>query len=339
MNGVVFEPFAGSCHGGVSNWIAQPSFRTDLYVRELVLTGDDLGSWPGYPFYTSRTGTFLTGTRSVGFWCVLGNGDSLRKISLRYLRPDNSVALAPTPYTTNSFFRNGTFDFSYTFNLNVTGLWHLEISVNDQVVANAPFTVISSGSPVNPARRAACRPYSIQPRLLRMTCSLPDHFIHYHARSGLRFAALPLSLASQWRHGARCHQRRPGRCHSAQQREPGRYSYLHGHTYGWTLNGPATAVSASVAAPASVSDHLLNISTRLPVQTGDNVLIGGMIATGSESKKVIVRAIGPSLAGAGVQGFLADPTLELHDSSGGVIATNDDCGNRARKRRRFRTPG
>src|SRR5205823_14583242 len=63
INGVVFEPFAASCHGGVSNWIAQPSFRTDLYLRELVLTGDNLGSWAGYPFDTSRTGTFLTGTR------------------------------------------------------------------------------------------------------------------------------------------------------------------------------------------------------------------------------------------------------------------------------------
>ena len=151
INGVVFEPFAGSCHGGVSSWITQPSFRTDLYLRELVLTGDNLGNRAGYPFDTSRTGTFLTGTRSVGFWCVLGNGDSLRKISLRYLRPDGSVALAPAPYTTNSFFRNGTFDFYYTFNLDVTGLWHLEISINDQIVASAPFTVISSGSPVNHA--------------------------------------------------------------------------------------------------------------------------------------------------------------------------------------------
>ena len=52
-----------------------------------------------------------------------------------------------------------------------------------------------------------------------------------------------------------------------------------------------------------------NISTRLRVETGDNVLIGGFIVTGTQPKKVIVRAIGPSLP---VPGKLANPTLELH---------------------------
>ncbi|HEY2800813.1 MAG TPA: DUF3466 family protein [Chthoniobacterales bacterium] len=66
-----------------------------------------------------------------------------------------------------------------------------------------------------------------------------------------------------------------------------------------------------------------NISTRLNVQTGDNVLIGGFIITGSDAKKVILRAIGPSLAGAGVTGALADPTLELHYPDTSVV-TNDN---------------
>ena len=68
---------------------------------------------------------------------------------------------------------------------------------------------------------------------------------------------------------------------------------------------------------------LLNISTRLRVLTGDNVLIGGFIVTGTESKKVIVRAIGPSLGAFGVGGALADPTLELHEPDG-TIVTNDN---------------
>jgi predicted outer membrane repeat protein len=65
---------------------------------------------------------------------------------------------------------------------------------------------------------------------------------------------------------------------------------------------------------------LANISTRLRVETGDNVLIGGFIVTGAEAKKVIVRAIGPSLP---VAGKLANPSLELYDSSG-LIVSNDD---------------
>ena len=54
--------------------------------------------------------------------------------------------------------------------------------------------------------------------------------------------------------------------------------------------------------------HLANISTRLAVGTGDNVLIAGFIITGSQPKKVVVRALGPLLP---VIANLADPTLEL----------------------------
>ena len=68
---------------------------------------------------------------------------------------------------------------------------------------------------------------------------------------------------------------------------------------------------------------LLNISTRMQVLTDADVLIGGFIITGTAPKKVIVRAIGPSLAGRGVPGALADTTLELHEPDGTVM-TNDD---------------
>ncbi|MEY2584445.1 MAG: hypothetical protein QOD80_471, partial [Verrucomicrobiota bacterium] len=69
--------------------------------------------------------------------------------------------------------------------------------------------------------------------------------------------------------------------------------------------------------------QLLNIATRLRVQTGDNVLIGGFIISGTDPKKVMVRGIGPSLAGFGIADPLADPTLEVHDSAN-TLATNDD---------------
>jgi hypothetical protein len=69
--------------------------------------------------------------------------------------------------------------------------------------------------------------------------------------------------------------------------------------------------------------QLLNIATRLRVQTGDNVLIGGFIISGTDPKKVMVRGIGPSLAGFGIADALADPTLEVHDSVR-TLATNDD---------------
>jgi hypothetical protein len=67
-----------------------------------------------------------------------------------------------------------------------------------------------------------------------------------------------------------------------------------------------------------------NISTRAFVQTGANVMIGGFIVQGTESKRVIVRAIGPELTQYGVPNALADPTLELHNSTGALIASNNN---------------
>jgi len=67
-----------------------------------------------------------------------------------------------------------------------------------------------------------------------------------------------------------------------------------------------------------------NISTRAFVQTGDNVMIGGFIVQGAQPKRVIIRAIGPELTGFGVPNVLADPTLELHDGTGALIASNDN---------------
>ena len=80
-------------------------------------------------------------------------------------------------------------------------------------------------------------------------------------------------------------------------------------------------VSVVVSPAPSV---LANISTRMRVETGDNALFGGFILTGKPSKKVIIRALGPSLS---LQGRLANPTLELHGASG-LIARNDNWKSR-----------
>jgi hypothetical protein len=69
---------------------------------------------------------------------------------------------------------------------------------------------------------------------------------------------------------------------------------------------------------------LANVSTRALVQIGDNVMIGGFIIHGTQPKRVILRALGPELGRYGVPNVLPDPTLELHDGSGALIASNDD---------------
>ena len=80
-------------------------------------------------------------------------------------------------------------------------------------------------------------------------------------------------------------------------------------------------ISGFQATPAS--GQLLNISTRVRVETGDNALIGGFIITGTEPKRVMVRAIGPSLSSF-FPGALADPILELRNAAGDLIASNDN---------------
>jgi hypothetical protein len=74
--------------------------------------------------------------------------------------------------------------------------------------------------------------------------------------------------------------------------------------------------------PATITPaaQLLNISTRLAVQTGENVLIAGFIVTGNVAKRVLIRGLGPSLAAANISGALQNPLLELNDGA----STNDD---------------
>ena len=70
--------------------------------------------------------------------------------------------------------------------------------------------------------------------------------------------------------------------------------------------------------------RLANISTRGFVDTGDNVMIGGIILLGQSSQRIVFRAIGPSLTGFGVAGALQDPALSVVDGNGNVVRSNDN---------------
>jgi uncharacterized delta-60 repeat protein len=98
-------------------------------------------------------------------------------------------------------------------------------------------------------------------------------------------------------------------------------------TPGATPTPAATATPTLTATPSptptATPGSLANISTRLRVLSGDNALIAGMIATGTANKKVIIRAIGPSLSDFGVPGALQNPTLELYQGTT-FLTSNDD---------------
>ena len=75
---------------------------------------------------------------------------------------------------------------------------------------------------------------------------------------------------------------------------------------------------------SGTSSTLGNVSTRGFVGTGDDVMIGGVIIDSGESPIVVLRALGPTLTVAGIAEPLLDPTIELHDGNGAVLAFNDN---------------
>jgi len=82
-------------------------------------------------------------------------------------------------------------------------------------------------------------------------------------------------------------------------------------------------VNSATASTVPLPGTALNISTRLLVGNGQNVLIGGFIIQGSAPKRVMVRTVGPSLS-PGVPDALQDPTLELRNGAGALLAQNDN---------------
>jgi len=319
FNGVVYEPFSGSARPGLSGWVSQPPFRADLYLMALVITDQDLSTWAGFPFDTTRTGTFFTGVHPVNTWFLIGNGEGITSLALRYLRPDGSVALSTGDVPINNAVQLSYFYLDISPNLDVVGTWTLELLVNGEVLADAPFQVLSPGSPVVNQPPAAIEA-SFDPavpsfadavfsRITSPTVLLdPDYdFVRYTYLWKVN-GVVVRNVTSAGLADALSHDK------------------IHvGDELSCTItpsdgmaNGPATTVTTTV----TNGQPLLNISTRLIVQTGDNVLIGGFIITGTDPKKVIIRAIGPSLPIGGTP-VLADPVLELHKPDGTVV-TNDN---------------
>jgi hypothetical protein len=104
------------------------------------------------------------------------------------------------------------------------------------------------------------------------------------------------------------------------QLQPGAYTAIVGGVKGTAGIGLVEVYDLD----SNVNSRLANISTRGSVDTGDNVMIGGFIVQGNQPKQVVIRGIGPSLKQFGISNALSDPALELHDSSGAVIATNNN---------------
>ena len=104
-----------------------------------------------------------------------------------------------------------------------------------------------------------------------------------------------------------------------------------GTIFKFTPDGTKSTFASGLGQPnclafEPVTEKLRNISARGLVQTDENVLIAGLIVGGNAlaNNAVVVRAIGPSLSKSGIANPLQDPTLELHNAGGAIIASNDN---------------
>jgi hypothetical protein len=100
---------------------------------------------------------------------------------------------------------------------------------------------------------------------------------------------------------------------------PGTYTFMLSAD-----DGVHTVAYDAVVVRVPGHDALANLATRVQVGVANNVAIAGFIVTGNSAKQIVVRGLGPSLAGAGVQGALSDPLLELYDASGNFLSSNND---------------
>lgn len=89
----------------------------------------------------------------------------------------------------------------------------------------------------------------------------------------------------------------------------------------------------------ATTPRLVNVSARTQVGTGDNVLIAGFVVGGASPVRVLVRAVGPTLAGFGVGGTLANPVLELFNGSSTKVADNDDWAGTVELKAAFASVG
>lgn len=96
---------------------------------------------------------------------------------------------------------------------------------------------------------------------------------------------------------------------------------------------PAQSPTATATPTPTVSSpaQAINLSTRVRVESGDNVGIGGFIITGSAPKRILLRALGPSLKAFGLPEYLANPVLELHGGPFGTVVNDDWQDNPSQK--------
>ena len=129
--------------------VRQPSIRTDVYARDFTVSPTPFTGQAALPWDQAvRTGTFVTGMRTVYFRIQLAHlpANSTRRV--RFIRPNGSAAIDFSELNNSAAIRWGWWWFTLPVDLNATGQWRLVFDVNGTTVADAPVTVVGTPAQV-----------------------------------------------------------------------------------------------------------------------------------------------------------------------------------------------
>ena len=202
-------------------------------------------------------------------------------------------------------------NLTYTPNANYNGPDSFTFKVNDGSADSNVATVSITVTPVNDAPTVSAQSITIDedtPTTVTLTGSDIDG------------DALSFGIVANPAHGT-LSGTPPDLIYTPHPNYAGADSFTFKANDGQADSAPATVSITVNGLPEPLT---LNISTRMRVETGDRALIAGTIITGSAAKKVIIRAIGPSLSNLGISDALANPVLELYGADGVLIRSNDN---------------
>jgi uncharacterized protein (TIGR03437 family) len=138
-----FEPSTGECRATESTWTVQTPIQREMYIFDFFFS-DTTFTGALVAEENNRVGTFVKGARLIPFRIFIGASPANPTYLLRFVAPDNSVRLERSGTVNSPFYKYGVHTWNWNVNLDVAGTWRLQYSLNNQLVADAPFTVVEN---------------------------------------------------------------------------------------------------------------------------------------------------------------------------------------------------
>src|SRR5581483_2492507 len=151
FSGSVYEPDAGPCRSGASNWVHQLDIRRDTYAEGFLLSSSDLSGNRGDPWDLAvRTPAFAPGSRTVYVKSEINNIPARSNFRVALFDPSGNLATYyASSFNNSDLYRQGWWWWSIGAYFDANGTWTAEIDINGAQVVRAPFTVNNNGTVAN----------------------------------------------------------------------------------------------------------------------------------------------------------------------------------------------